>query len=498
MKRNNSNLDKAVARCRERGIVIPTFAQQRDPSLIPDAIRNRLKKVGLWDIDPVNLFRITWKNEPVESGGLFNNGNWIEFPSSLTGVDARIIGLVGKWFPTGTHKVGAGFACLAPRLVSGEFDPTTQKAVWPSTGNFCRGGAFDCALLGCQAVAILPEEMSPERFAWLEEIGAEVIATPGCESNVKEIYDKCWEIRRTRPDCVIFNQFEEFGNAVWHYHTTGGVIDEVFRRLEGEGTEARRHGGTKGDEAGLRLAGYVSATGSAGTIAAGDFLRTRHPGLRVVATEALQCPTLLQCGFGGHRIEGIGDKHVPWIHNVRNTDVVCAVDDGQCLALMRLFNESVGQGYLVGQGVPQDVVTQLPLLGISGICNLVAAIKTAKMFDMNGRDVIFTVLTDSMDMYASRLGERRAADGPYEPQHAARHFGRYVDAIATDHMRELSYADRKALHNLKYFTWVEQQGRTVDDLNRLWDTDFWTQTWARADDWDRQIEAFNGRVASGK
>ncbi|MFQ5430462.1 MAG: pyridoxal-phosphate dependent enzyme, partial [Phycisphaerae bacterium] len=213
-------LEKTIQLCRERGIIIPTFAQLRDPSLIPDDVKARLKTVGLWDVDPVNLFRITWKNEPVETGGLFNAGNWIEFPPALTGTGARIVGLVGKWFPTGAHKVGAAFGCIVPRLVTGQFDPTAQKAVWPSTGNYCRGGAFDCALLGCHAVGILPEEMSPERFEWLREIGAEVIATPGCESNVKEIYDKCWEIRRTRPDCVIFNQFEEFGNAVWHYHTT--------------------------------------------------------------------------------------------------------------------------------------------------------------------------------------------------------------------------------------------------------------------------------------
>jgi len=211
---NDEVLEKTVQRCRERNIVIPTFAQQKDPTTAPDAIKQRLKSVGLWDVDPANLFRITWKNEPVERGGGFNDGNWIEFPPELTGVPARIIGLIGKYFPTGSHKVGAGFGCLVPRLVSGRFDPTSQKAVWPSTGNYCRGGAYDCALLGCTAVAILPEEMSRERFDWLSSIGAEVIKTPGCESNVKEIYDKCWEIRRTRPDCIIFNQFEEFGNAI--------------------------------------------------------------------------------------------------------------------------------------------------------------------------------------------------------------------------------------------------------------------------------------------
>jgi cysteine synthase len=470
-------LSRTIERFRERRILLPTFAEMRDPRTAPEKIKQRLKKVGLWDVDPVNLFRITWKNEPVERGGLFNDGNWIEFPSELTGVEARIIGLVGKFFPTGAHKVGAAFGCLVPKLVSGQFDPTQHKAVWPSTGNFCRGGAFDSALVGCTAVAILPEEMSRERFAWLKDIGAEVIPTPGCESNVKEIYDKCWEIRRTRPDCVIFNQFEEFGNAVWHYHVTGKTIDEIFGRLGGD----------------ARLAGYVSATGSAGTIAAGDFLRTVHPRIRVVATEALQCPTLYQLGFGGHRIEGIGDKHVPWIHNVRNTDMVAAIDDEQCLALFRLFNEPAGQTHLKLR-LPDELIQQLPLLGISGICNLVAAIKAAKYYDMGGRDVIFTCLTDSAGLYASRLHELSEQQGKYSAERAAYDQARYLDGIATDHVRELTYHDRKALHNFKYFTWVEQQGHTSDELRELWQPEFWERTFAQVDAWDEQIQSFNERT----
>lgn len=241
--------------------------------------------------------------------------------------------------------MGAAFGCLVPRLVTGQFDPVTQKAVWPSTGNYCRGGAWDSKLLGCESVAILPEEMSAERFAWLKGIASEVIATPGCESNVKEIYDKCWEIRRTRPECVIFNQFEEFGNPTWHYHVTGGAVQEIFERIGGPGA---------------RLAAWVSSTGSAGTIGAGDFLKTRHPHALVVAVEALQCPTLYACGFGAHRIEGIGDKHVPWVHNVRNTDFVAAIDDEQCLGLLRLCNEPAGRQVLGDASVPQALVDRLP------------------------------------------------------------------------------------------------------------------------------------------
>ncbi len=319
--------------------------------------------------------------------------------------------------------------------------------------------------------------MSRERFDWLKDIGAEVIATPGCESNVKEIYDKCWEIRRTRPDCVIFNQFEEFGNAAWHYHVTGKMIEEIFNWIGG----------------GSRLSGYVSATGTAGTIAAGDYLRTVHPQVRVVATEALQCPTLYQLGFGGHRIEGIGDKHVPWIHNIRNTDMVAAIDDEQCLTLFRLFNDPHGQT-LLNHRVSDQLIKQLTLLGISGICNLIAAIKTAKYFDMDGRDVIFTCLTDSAALYGSRLEELAAERGPYTAERAAYDQARYLDGIVTDHLRELTYHERKALHNFKYFTWVEQQGRTADELRQLWNPDFWQQTFAQVDDWDAQITAFNART----
>jgi cysteine synthase len=470
-------LAKTVRRCRERNIVIPTFAQQRDPRLVPEAIRRRLPQVGLWDVDPINLFRITWKNDPATGG--YNHGNWIEFPRALTGTDARIIGLVGKYFPTGAHKVGAGFGCLVPRLVSGNFDPTSQRAVWPSTGNFCRGGAFDCAVLACTPVAILPEQMSQERFSWLRSIGAEVIATPGCESNVKEIYDKCWELRRTQDDVVIFNQFEEFGNPIWHYWTTGSMIEEVFAQVRAPDS---------------RLAGYVSATGSAGTIAAGDYLRARFPLVRVGASEALQCPTLLELGFGGHRIEGIGDKHVPWVHNVRNTDMVIAVDDAQTIDLMRLFNEPEGRALLRRAGVPGALVENLGLLGISSICNLVAAVKMARYYELGSRDIIFLPLTDSMEMYGSRMTEEAEARGPYSEREALAHKARWLDGIGTDNLRELSFRDRRALHNFKYYTWVEQQQRDVNDLRRLWDPDFWEETWAQVTQWDELIQAFNARV----
>ncbi len=473
-------LESTAQRFRERGIILPTFAQQENPELIPGAIKDRLRSVGLWDLDPINLFRITWKNEPVAKGGLFGGVNHVELPSELTGVPARIVLLIGKWFPTGAHKVGAAYGCLAPRLITGAFDPTYHKAVWPSTGNYCRGGAFDSYLMGCTAVAILPEEMSQERFSWLESVGAEVIRTPGCESNVKEIYDKCWEIRQTREDAVIFNQFDEFGNAVWHYRITGPAVEEVVQGLAG------------GDAS---LAAFVSATGSAGTIAAGNFLKELHPRMKVVASEALQCPTLLLNGFGGHRIEGIGDKHVPWIHDTRTTDMVVAIDDEDTYRIMRLFNEPEGITFLERQGIPPEIARNLDLLGISSIANLVAAIKAAKYWELTSDDIVVTVATDSMELYQSRLEEVHAADGPYREIDAGRDLDRCLFGAATDHLQELTYRDRRRIHNLKYYTWIEQQAKELEDLERLWyDRSVWPTIFAQPERWDELIKEFNQRV----
>ena len=477
---NTSVRDNAVKRFKEKGIVLPTFAQMSNPELIPEEIKDKLKNIGLWDLNPLNLFRISWKNEPKAKGGLYGKVNYLEIPKKLSGIDARIIVLIGKWFPTGAHKVGAAYGCLAPRIITGEFDPSYHKAVWPSTGNYCRGGAFDSDLMGVTAVAILPEEMSKERFAWLKEIGAEVIATPGCESNVKEIYDKCWDIRRNRKDCVIFNQFDEFGNPAWHYNVTAKAIEEVFQQLDGNKN---------------RLAAYVSATGSAGTIGAGDYLRTIHPHLKVVASEALQCPTLLMNGFGGHRIEGIGDKHVPWVHNVKNTDVVTAIDDEDCMRLLRLFNENEGKAFLKAEGFDDEFITNLKMIGISGIGNILSAIKTAKHFEMNGEDVIFTLATDSAEMYISRLEELQAEKGNYSVLQSAKDYEKCLLGQKTDNMKELTYLDRKAIHNLKYFTWVEQQAKEIEDLNQLWfDRDIWDKLFHQVDKWDEMINEFNEMV----
>jgi len=478
---NQEKLDRAIDRARQRHVIIPTFAQMRDPSLIPDAIKARLRKVGLWDVNSLNLFRITWKNEPVASSGSFDGVNYVELPPSLTGVPARIIALVGKWFPTGAHKVGATFGCLVPRLVTGQFDPTTQKAVWPSTGNYCRGGAYDAALLACESVAILPEEMSRERFEWLASVAGEVIATPGCESNVKEIFDKCWELKAERgDDIVIFNQFDEFGNHLWHYDVTGHAMEEVLEEVMGPHDAYR---------------GVVLTTGSAGTIGCGDYMKEIFPASKVAASEALQCPTLLLNGFGGHRIEGIGDKHVPWIHNLKNTDMIMAIDDEACMDLVRLFNEPAGRAYLLKQGVPEELVSQLDLLGISSIANVLSAIKFAKWYELGENDIVLTVWTDSMELYGSRLRELHEEHGEYTETDAAADYHRHLLGCTMDYVEELGYWDRRRIHNLKYYTWVEQQGKTYEEIQAQWyQPDYWSSIHSQIDEIDALIEQFNERT----
>ena len=480
---NKEGLKHNIETARAQGIIIPTIAQMKDPSLIPESIRERLRHVGLQDVDPLNLFRISWKNEPAEQGGGFRQvPNTVEFPPALTGVPCRIIAMAGKWFPTGCHKVGASFGCLAPRLVTGQFDVKKHKAVWPSTGNYCRGGAFNSRLLGAQGVAILPAGMSRERFDWLKMIGAEVIATPGTESNVKEIFDETNRIK-ANPGYMVFNQFEEMGNPLWHYNVTGNALADTFEALKRPGD---------------RLAGACFTSGSAGTLSAGDRLKDIYPRVKLGVGEALQCPTILENGFGSHRIEGIGDKHIPWIHNVKNTDMVIDIDDEDSQRLLRLFNTGAGETYLREElGLSEELIGQLHWLGISGIANVLCCIKMAKYYELTEHDMLVTVLTDSAAMYQSRieeLNEEDAAAGrQYTAVSAMLDHELHMKGLKTDHMAELGYQDRKRVHNLKYYTWVEQQGKTAEELDALWyDPEHtWDAVHAQAAQLDELIEAFN-------
>ena len=475
---NKAGLEHNIQKAIENNIIIPTIAQMQNPDLIPEKIKDKLSHTGLWDIDPVNLFRINWHNEAKETGGLYQEiPNYVEIPSKLSGVPCRIIAMAGKWFPTGCHKVGASYGCLVPRLVTGQFDATYHHAVWPSTGNYCRGGAFNSKLLACDSVGILPQYMSKERFDWLKNIAGRIIVTPGCESNVKEIFDKTWELAED-PTMMIFNQFCEMGNPLWHYNVTGYALDEVFDAVK---------------KPGQVLAGTCFTSGSAGTMSAGDLLKERHPRMKLAVGESLQCPTILENGFGDHRIEGIGDKHVPWVHNVRNTDMVIDIDDEDSQRLIRLFNTPEGQQYLKEElGFDDELIEKLTWMGISGIANVLCCIKMAKYYEFNENDVVLTVLTDSAVMYQSRVEELNEACGPYTAVEAAKDHALHMLGQKTDNMEEFTYVSRKRVHNLKYYTWVEQQHKDIKDLNDQWyKPQVWDEVHQQAKQLDELINEFN-------
>ena len=478
-------LERAVARFREARVALPTFAQLADPDRIPGAVAARLADIGPDSADPLNLFRVHWFNDAARTGRVAVPEH-VVLPRELTGVDARIVVALGDRFPMiGAHKVLAAYGCLAPRLVTGQFDPTRDRAIWPSTGNYCRGGVAISRLMGCRGVAVLPEGMSRERFDWLERWVADpedIIRTPGVESNVKEIYDRCHELAED-PENVILNQFAEFGNHVAHYLATGAALAAVFESLQSH-------------ESSLRLRAFVSATGSAGTIGAGDYLKERYDSL-VVAVEALECPTMLYNGFGEHNIQGIGDKHVPLIHNVLNTDVALAVSDRATDRLGVLFGTATGREYLLHRrGVPADIVSELPSLGLSSICNVLGAIKVAKHFELGPDDVVATVATDGAAMYESEreLAIAKYFSGDFDEVAAAEVYGEHLLGAATDHLRELTHEERQRIFNLGYYTWVEQQGVTLEDFEARRDPGFWKRWHAAAETWDELIDQFNART----
>jgi cysteine synthase A len=332
---------------------------------------------------------------------------------------------------------------------------------------------------------VLPEGMSRERFTWLEDWvadPADIITTPGSESNVKEIYDQCAKMTLD-PVNVIFNQFSEFGNHLVHYLCTGTALGHVFDHLQRA-------------EPNLRLAAFVSASGSAGTLGAGDRLKESY-GAAIVAVEALECPTMLSNGFGEHNIQGIGDKHIPFIHNVHNTDIVTAVTDRATDQLALLFATPAGLAHLRDrQRVPDEALAALPSFGLSSICNIVAAVKTAKHLGLGPDDVVMTVATDGAEMYESERERIAGRDFPagFDESAAAEVFARWMLAADTANLLETTSEDRARIFNLGYYTWVEQQGVSLDEFVIRRQQSFWTGLRAKLGAWDDMIRELNGRT----
>lgn len=476
----------AVRRFREVGILLPTFAQLRDPSTIQGSILSQLATVDKDAADPRNLFRVHWFNEHADTGarnfpGLVSVPTHVELPSELTGVDARIVLAFGNRFPMiRAHKVLAAYSCLVARLVTGRFDPTKHRAIWPSTGNYARGGIAISKIMGCRGVAILPEGMSRERFAWLERWTTnpdeDIIKTFGTESNVKEIYDACNALAQD-PTNVILNQFSEFSNHLGHYAITGPALEAVF-----ENVVSAQPG---------QLAAFVAASGSAGTLGAGDYLKDSY-GAKIVAVEALECPTMLDNGFGDHNIQGIGDKHIPLIHNVTNTDLVVGVSDKSTNELDILVNSAPGVRALGERGVAPELSKALIDFGYSSYCNTLAAITAAKHWNLGGDDIVISVATDGGDMYNSdreRLTHEIYPEG-FDDGAAHQVIDEHLVGVPT-RLLEMGEPERNRVFNLGYFTWVEQQGVSVSDFEVRRDQRWWSNLRPLVDHWDQMIEGFN-------
>lgn len=483
---NKDILERAVGRFRELNIRLPQLSELAAPETMDQRTADALGAVDPDAAHPLNLFRVHWFNDSDRAGRSDVPGHLV-LPPELTGVDAKIIVVLGDRFPMiGAHKVLAAYSCLVPRVVTGQFDPTRHRAIWPSTGNYCRGGVAISRILGCRGVAVLPEGMSRERFEWLENwvVDADdIIRTPGTESNVKEIYDACAALSRD-PGNVILNQFSEFGNYIAHRTITGPALERVFETVCGAGQ--------------LRARAFVSASGSAGTLAAGDYLKQRL-GTAICAVEAVQCPTLLYNGFGEHNIQGIGDKHVPYIHNVMNTDFVAGVSDTATDGVSLLFNSAAGCAYLRDRkGVDSGLVDDLRHLGLSSVANIIGAIKVAKYLKLTGEDAIITVATDGAAMYGTEqaIASAKYFDNQFDALSAAEVFGRHLLGAATDHLLELNLRDRERIFNLGYYTWVEQQGVQLEEFEQRRHQKFWDRLADQVPVWDGLIGSFNAMVGN--
>jgi cysteine synthase A len=435
----------------------PTFEEMLHPHLIDPEIRAKANEARTSDpLASINLFNITWRD-------INNNIQYTVLPPELTGVETPIAVLTSIHFPTRSHKVGATYSVLLEKELFGEVAPWQHVMVWPSTGNYGIGGAYVAGRMGCKSIVILPEEMSLERFEMIERFGAKVIKTPGCESNVKEIYDKSDELAAADPNVRILNQFEVMGNYRFHYYVTGNTMIDLARILAEQGIGSGK------------ISAYTSAMGSAGTIAAGDRLKQEWPDHKIVGLEPIQCPTLSLNGYGGHDIQGIGDKHVTWIHNVKNMDAIMCIDDVECKLGLQVFADDDGKQALVEDfGIDQEMVDYLSTrLGISSICNIYGAIKAVKHYGLGKDDLVVTVATDGLDRYGSVMNDMRRDYGVVDRVEAVARVRSLFHGMRTDWVFDGTADNRARWHNLKYYTWVEQQGKTVEELNAQKDPAWW-------------------------
>jgi cysteine synthase A len=442
----------------------PTYDEMLHPEAMDAALRGKaLRALKENELDPVNLFNITWKDGN-------NQVRKIVLPPELTGVDANIVVMLGKEFPSGSHKVGPAYATLIEGCVDGEIIPGEHTILGPSTGNFGIGVSYICNLMGYKAVVIMPDNMSKERYERIRKYGAELDLTPGTESDVILTLQRTYELKKD-PKNRPLAQFELFPNYRFHRHVTGNSAIEAVRGI-GNG----------------RIAAFCSAPGSAGTIAAGDAIKAAFPECKIAALEPYECSTLANGGRGQHRIEGIGDKMCTLIHNVLTTDFVTLIYDDDCVKALKVIHDA--PHILAKLGVAPEVAEGMrELFGVSGICNILGAIKMAKYLKLGPDDNVVTIATDSFDRYNSVLEDldRRyleTADFVLE---------RWVRDIfhgsGEDHVFDFRRKDRKEqLFQQKEQDWLPF-GYSQAYLDAMRSPQFWEDEYQKVHEYNEKIKA---------
>jgi cysteine synthase len=364
----------------------PTYREMLHPETLPAPVRVQASSAVANELDPANLFNIAWRSPE-------GTVRCIALPKELTGVDANILVLAGRWFPSGSHKVGPAYATLMEGELAGEIEPGSSRIVGPSTGNFGIGTAYVSKLKGYPATVIMPEQMSAERYARIRQYGGDLDLTPGSESDVILVLQRTEEYKKDSHNKILA-QFELLPNYRFHRYVTGRSALEA----------ARAHGNGQ-------IAAFVSAPGSAGTLAAGDEIKARFPEAIVCALEPKECSTLFNCGRGTHRIEGIGDKMVTLIHNVLTTDYVGLVHDDDCVMGLELLEHQRPQMEHMLK-LPAGAWSGLAgLFGVSGVCNVLGSIRLARFLNLGAGENVVTIATDGFDRYPSVLANLKERVG---------------------------------------------------------------------------------------
>jgi cysteine synthase A len=445
----------------------PTYEEMLHPELLEKSFRKQVLDAKEHELDPINLFNITWKNE-------FNQVNKIVLPKALTGVDANIIVMLGHHFPSGSHKVGPAYATLIEGCVDQTIIPGKHTILGPSTGNFGIGVSYICNLMNYDAIVIMPDNMSKERYERISRYGAKLDLTPGTESDVILTLERTYELKKN-PDYRALAQFELFPNYRFHRHVTGLSAIEAVKGI-GNG----------------RIAAFTSAPGSAGTLAAGDQIKHVFPEAKVVALEPYECSTLMDGGRGQHRIEGIGDKMCTLIHNVLTTDFIALIKDDDAVKGLKVIQD--GQAILKEAGVKEeDIKNMHNLLGVSGICNIIGAIKIAKYLKLGPGDNIVTIATDGFDRYQSVLDDLKNRALEIEDFVLRRWFKDVFIKANTEDIDDIRTLEKKErLFKQKENDWLKF-GYHQAYLDAMRDIKFWDNEYDKIKHYDQLIRLKRGK-----